>query len=354
MLSLASIFVFMRSVKGLYWIAQYTGWSAWGALILLAAYSDASSKVDAELVINVISLVFFSILSTHLMRALFVRLNWLDLKPAPLIPRLAMASVACALIISFLTTSVTLLIDWKEVESLTVLGVLINILAILVLVLFWNAIYFTFHFFQKSKKQELNNLTLEASKNEIELKNLRSQLNPHFLFNSLNSIRALIELDPPKAKEAVTKLSGLLRRSLIMGKENLVRLDEELEMVSNYLELEKIRFEERLAVKWETEKSLAEFMVPPFILQMLVENAIKHGISNLIDGGEITIIAERLDCDVVITVINSGSLGNNADTGIGIQNTRRRLDIQFRGTVDLELRQEGDKVVARLIFKRNI
>ena len=340
--------------KRLYWIAQFAGWSSWGALILLAAYADESSKVDAELVINVISLVFFSILSTHLMRDLFVRLNWLDLKPAPLLPRVAMASVACAMIISFLTTTVSILIDWTELPALTVLGVLINILANLVLVLFWNAIYFTFHFFQKSKKQELNNLTLEASKNEIELKNLRSQLNPHFLFNSLNSIRALIELDPPKAKEAVTKLSGLLRRSLIMGKENLVRLDEELEMVSNYLELEKIRFEERLAVNWETEKSMSAFMVPPFILQMLVENAIKHGISNLIDGGEITIRTERSEGDVFITVINSGSLGNNADTGIGIQNTRRRLDIQFRGTVDLELRQEGDKVVARLIFKQNI
>jgi two-component system, LytTR family, sensor kinase len=343
----------MRNGKGLYWIAQFAGWSAYGALILLAAYADESSKVDLELIVNVVSLVFFSILSTHLMRDLFVRLQWLDLKPGPLIPRVAIASVACALIISFLTTAVSLLIDWEEVSVLTILGIVIKILAILVLILFWNAIYFTFHFFQKSKKQELNNLTLEASKNEIELKNLRSQLNPHFLFNSLNSIRALIELDPPKAKEAVTKLSGLLRRSLIMGKENLVSLDEELEMVSNYLELEKIRFEERLAVKWEIDRSLSAFMVPPFILQMLVENAIKHGISNLIEGGEIMIRTERVDEDVIITVINSGSLGNDADTGIGIQNTRRRLDIQFKGTVDLELKQEGDQVVARLIFKSN-
>lgn len=318
---------------------------------MLATYEDGSSKVTTQLILNVVSLVVFSIACTHLMRYLFVQLNWLDLKPAPLIPRVAIASLVCSISISLLTTLASLLIDWDEFKSLSSLGFLINVLAILVLILFWNAIYFTFHFFQKSRVQELNNLSLEASKNEIELKNLRSQLNPHFLFNSLNSIRALIELDPPKAKEAVTMLSGLLRRSLIMGKENLVRLDEELEMVSNYLELEKIRFEERLSVKWDIDSNLSGFMVPPFILQMLVENAIKHGISNLIEGGEILIETKRINDQIIITVMNTGTLGKNPDTGIGIHNTRRRLDLQFKGTVDLELEQVDENVIARLIFK---
>ncbi len=230
------------------------------------------------------------------------------------------------------------------------MSVILNVLAILVLILPWNAIYFTFHFFQKSKKQELNNIILEASRNEVELKNLRSQLNPHFLFNSLNSIRALIEIEPPKAKESVTILSNLLRQSLIMGKENLVRLEQELEMVSNYLELEKIRFEERLNVKWNLDPALNEFMVPPFVLQMLAENAIKHGISNLIEGGRINISTYKIDGKTIVEVSNTGELKGEVDTGIGIQNTRRRLDLQFKEKAEFELEQNGGEVIARLIF----
>jgi len=284
------------------------------------------------------------------MRSIFIKLDWLDMKPAPLIPRILIASFICSLFISFTTNVISILIDTKEWQTISVLSVIINVLAILVLILFWNAIYFTFHFFQKSKKQELNNITLEASRNEVELKNLRSQLNPHFLFNSLNSIRALIEIEPPKAKESVTILSNLLRQSLILGKENLVRLDQELDMVSNYLELEKIRFEERLNVKWELDTSMNDFMVPPFALQMLAENAIKHGISNLIEGGTITISTLKDGHRKIIQVSNTGELRGEVDTGIGIQNTRRRLDLQFKDKAEFELDQNDGEVIARLIF----
>ncbi|MCF8434226.1 MAG: histidine kinase, partial [Crocinitomicaceae bacterium] len=166
----------------------------------------------------------------------------------------------------------------------------------------------------------------------------------------LNSIRALIEIEPPKAKESVTILSNLLRQSLIMGKENLVRLEQELEMVSNYLELEKIRFEERLNVKWNLDPTLNEFMVPPFVLQMLAENAIKHGISNLIDGGIIHISTYRDGSKVIVEVSNTGELRGEVDTGIGIQNTRRRLDLQFKEKAEFELEQKEGRVIARLIF----
>jgi LytS/YehU family sensor histidine kinase len=135
-----------------------------------------------------------------------------------------------------------------------------------------------------------------------------------------------------------------------MGKENLVRLEQELEMVSNYLELEKIRFEERLNVKWNLDPSLNEFMVPPFVLQMLAENAIKHGISNLIEGGRIIISTHKIDGKTIVEVCNTGELKGEVDTGIGIQNTRRRLDLQFKEKAEFELEQNGGEVIARLIF----
>ncbi len=346
----------MSTTKRLYWIAQLIGWASYVALIFLASYADNPHQIDLVFIINIASLIFFGILWTHLMRVSFFKLEWLDLRLAPLIPRVLISSLICSILIAVSTTSLSLLIDAKEKDDLTFLNIIINVFAVLVLILFWNSIYFTFHFFQKSRKQELNNLSLESSRNEIELKNLRSQLNPHFLFNSLNSIRALIDIEPSKAKVSVTTLSNLLRKSLILGRENLVRLEEEIEMVSNYLELEKIRFEERLEVKMILDTNLNDFMLPPFSLQMLVENAIKHGISNLVEGGEIIIETNKTGGIVTISVTNSGEIIDeiNFEKGIGIENTKRRLALQFKDAAEFELFQNGNNVIAQLIFKTDV
>ena len=334
----------------MYWGAQMIGWLSYGMLILLATYEDDPKLVDFSLILNIISLIFFSVAFTHLMRWTFIKMGWLELKLFPLIPRVLISSFFCSLLISVSTFSFSFLVD-VEKESFNFLSFVINVFAVLVLILFWNAIYFTFHFFQKSRNQELNNITLEASRNEVELKNLRSQLNPHFLFNSLNSIRALIDIEPSKAKNSVTTLSNLLRKSLLMGRENLVELQMELEMVSHYLELEKVRFEERLTVEWDIDDRLNHFMIPPFCLQMLVENAVKHGISTMINGGLIKIKTTKEGKEVKLIVENTGKLGTKVDTGIGIKNTRRRLDIQYKDNAEFLLTENNEIVIATLIFK---
>jgi len=344
----------MRYTKSIYWGAQITGWLSYGLLIILATYNDSPKDVDSLLILKALNLVVQGILFTHLMRYFNIKFGWLDLKLIQVVPRIGLISFLFAALISIGTLGVGIIIDYlahNQFEGFGGLELVVNIFALAVLVLFWNAIYFTYHYFQKSKTQELNNLSLEASKNEIELKNLRSQLNPHFLFNSLNSIRALIDLDPSKAKHSVTTLSNLLRRSLIMGKEDFVSLASELEMVSHYLELEKVRFEERLVVLWDIDDRLNDVRIPPFCLQMLVENAIKHGISNIIDGGEIKIKTWKEQGCIKIQVNNSGELNGKVDTGIGIANTRRRLDIQYKGRAEFILTQEKNRVVATLIFQ---
>ncbi len=340
----------MRNSRRLYWGFQLIGWCAYSALIFLATYNDAPEEITIQFLIQLVNLSALGILCTHAMRGLFIRFEWLDLRLVPLIPRVAFVSFACSIIIALGMTTLGQLIDPNK-EPVNIPGVIINVFAIAVLVLMWNAIYFTYHFFQKSRKQELNNLSLEASKNEIELKNLRSQLNPHFLFNSLNSIRALIDIEPVKAKHSVTTLSNLLRKSLLMGKEDLVSLETELEMVSHYLELEKVRFEERLTILWDIDDRLNDFLIPPFCLQMLVENAIKHGISNMVEGGEIKISSFKHNECVVIRVENTGTLSDVTDTGIGIVNTKRRLDIQYKGRAEFSLVQQNKYVVATLTFK---
>lgn len=337
----------------MYWIAQLVGWIAYSSLIFLATYENDNSKINGFFLLNISSLIVCGIFCTHLMRGFFFRFNWLDLKLTALIPRILLASSICSATISASTIGLSILLDHREKDSLTFLTFMINIFAVLVLILFWNSIYFTYHYFQKLRQQEMDNISLDAKKTEIELKNLRSQLNPHFLFNLLNSIRALVDIDPEQAKNAITHLSILLRKSLILGKENLIPLQEELEMVSNYLDLEKIRFEERLQVLLIHDEQLNYFLIPPFSLQLLVENAIKHGIAHLVNGGKITIETKKADNLVLISVSNTGKINTKrSQSGIGLENMKKRLEIQFKGMADFQLHEDEDTVRALLLFNQ--
>lgn len=348
-------FCCMRTTKFLYWVAQFVGWTFYAALLLFATYAQKPSDLDLPLIIKVIGLEFFAILLTHLMRRAYIQLHWLDLKLSALLPRVFLASLITSVLFSLFYEGFCYLIDIQtnNYEDISFVQFFLEIISVLVLVLFWNALYFTYHFFDKSRNQEVSNILLEANRNEIELKNLRSQLNPHFLFNSLNSIRALIELSPEEAKQSVTSLSNLLRKSLMYGKQNLISTSEEIEMVKNYLELEKIRFEERIKVIWLVDESLNDYLIPPFSLQMLVENAIKHGISKLIEGGVIEIKIGQTQQIIFFTVENSGLLSSTKDIGIGIENTKRRLDLQFKGKANFEIYQSGDKVISSINFTKN-
>jgi LytS/YehU family sensor histidine kinase len=162
----------------------------------------------------------------------------------------------------------------------------------------------------------------------------------------------LIDLDPVKAKQSVTTLANLLRNSLVLGKNEFISLEEELQIVKSYLELEKIRFEERLEVYWEIDSSLYEFPVPPFILQTQAENAIKHGISKIVEGGKIVISTKRIAENwIEMIVLNTGELGLHLGTGIGIENSKRRLDLQYSGDALFELFQKEEYVICSIKMK---
>lgn len=342
------------NTKRFYWFAQIMGWTSYCSLLAMSVYNRDASLINSVFLFNLFIIIVSGIIVTHVQRLMFIRLGWLELKLPQLLPRLLASSILSALMIAFIdivTDRVTNL-NGIAAHPFSIFDALVGILAVLLLVLFWNAIYFTFHFFQQSRNQEISNLELKASNRESELKNLRSQLNPHFLFNSLNSIKALVDIEPAKAKQSVTTLSNLLRQSLVLGKENLVPLEKELELAQNYLELEKIRFEERLKVEWKLTPGLESFEIPPFTLQMLVENAIKHGISNLKDGGIVRVEAFTEDGYVVVRVINSGNLSQVTDLGVGIQNIRKRLILQYDNEADFGIREVDGFVTATMRFKR--
>lgn len=350
----------MLRTRRFYWLAQIGGWGLLSLLLVLSAFQTNDSEFEQRYVtyperfwLGLFIFFLVGITISHLMRLASISLGWLDMKIGPLIPRILLISLLAAALMSLLNNLSSTYIE-KDPRPLTLAYILIGIFTNAIFFLSWNGIYFAFHFFQKSRVQEVKNLQLSASQNEIELKNLRSQLNPHFLFNSLNSIRALIDINPLQAKENLTTLSNLLRKSLVLGKEQLVSLKEELEIVNDYLDLEKVRFEERLAIEVEHDPKLDDFPVPPFMIQTLVENAFKHGISRLIEGGTITIRTEIGGSNVTITVINDGTLGQSVDTGIGLQNTLRRLELQYPQNSQFSLKEEDGKVIATIELMNQI
>jgi two-component system LytT family sensor kinase len=348
----------MQTKSFLYWSAQITGWLSYGILVFLVTYADNPNKLKLNLFLSIFVFISFGVFFTHIMRNVFVKLGFLNLKLKFLIPRVIFFSILTAILMTLVNHLGSVFIEKEKLNSIFTLNILINIIRLWLLISLWNAIYFTYHFFKKSINQELHLLQIESSKNEIELKSLRAQINPHFLFNSLNSIRALIEIEPKLAKDSITSLSNLLRKSLVQGKNSFIRLDEEIELVKNYLDLEKIRFEERLSVEWYVDEKLFDIQIPPFIIHSQVENAVKHGISKLIHGGKIEIsIQKKTEKIISISIKNTGTIEKHKtenSTGIGIENTQRRLDLQYAGKAKFELFEENENVICLIEIETNI
>lgn len=213
----------------------------------------------------------------------------------------------------------------------------------------WNIIYFGFHYFQNYRKAEINSLRYLAASRESELKSLKAQLNPHFIFNSMNSIRALIDEDPVRAKTAVTRLSNLLRNTLVLERNREISIEQELQLVKDYLDLEKIRYEERLNVDITIEKDLYHQLIPPFLIQTQIENAIKHGISKLPGPGKIVLEGFKRDGKMIIKIGNTGKLNTVEPlTGVGFKNSIQRIELLYGKNAAITIQELNDWVIVEI------
>ena len=213
-------------------------------------------------------------------------------------------------------------------------------------------IYYFYHYIENSRKQQLDTLKLEALVKELELKTIKAHINPHFIFNALNSIRALIDENPVRARAAVTELSNILRSSMQAEKLETVTFEKELNIVKDYLALEYIRFEDRLQVEYDIDEDTLDQPIPPMMLQTLVENAIKHGISRQVDGGKVRIISDFKDNFHELVILNTGRLNGsrNAD-GFGLASTKNRLQLLFGQKANFDIREvNGNTVEARVLI----
>lgn len=218
--------------------------------------------------------------------------------------------------------------------------------SIFVILTIWNLMYFSYHYISRSRKQNLDKIRLEGLVKELELKTIKAHINPHFIFNALNSIRSLVDENPSRARTAITELSNILRSSMASDKIETVPLKKELAIVKDYLALEQIRFEERLQVDMDIDEDTLNQPVPYMMLQTLVENAVKHGISKIVEGGHIHITSDFIDDHHELVIRNTGHLnGSASNEGFGLSSTRNRLSLLYGSQADFQIQDIGEREV---------
>ncbi len=313
-----------------YWICQISGW---GSYVLLNSIFVAGQKDFKPVYILSLTLTgLIGIFLTHLFRIVIHKNKWNKLPIHKLIHRVAIANLIKGIILVIIVLSFNLTFDVIDKEKYNFFNYIFFSLNATILFLMWSVVYFSIHFFENYKKAEIESLIFESAVKDFELKSLKSQLNPHFIFNAMNSIRALIEENPEKAKEAITKLSNLMRYTLKIERTEAVPLSEEIDTIKDYLDLEKIRFEERLDYEIILDKKTERIDIPPMMIQTLVENGIKHGISKITTGGKIKIQTKLNDHFMIIDIFNPGTIDDemlkNAK-GFGVSNTKQRLNLIY-------------------------
>jgi two-component system, LytTR family, sensor kinase len=340
----------------LYWLLQLVGWTGY----MLDRWIQGPSY-------------FFPVPFTYIliafglsccMRPIYHRV-W---QGSPSVLKVGVVSLVCSIIAAFLWLLISQILFWAfnfgpYPENMTLPFYLIATFEYTLshhkpfLFLSWSALYFGIKYWQDRQRQEARALRADGLAKEAELRMLRYQLNPHFLFNSLNSVSALIREDPPRAERMLNELSEFLRYSLAGAKVSDAPLRDELEAVRSYLDIEKIRYEDKLAVKFDVEPSAEDFRVPSLLIHPLVENALKYGMQTSALPLEIVVTARGGDGSLRLEVANTGawvelssngSKTNGRGAGIGLENIRQRLEQAFPQRHHFDVFEQGGRVRAVL------
>lgn len=320
----------MRSVSRAYWACQAAGW---GLYVVTTIYQLARHVSLARAVVEPLLAALIGVGLTHAVRAHALRERWAAHDARALLPRVALASVTLALVHVGALSVIELGFYGDPMKGAALTSVLAFFRWTLIF-LVWLVLYVGYALLEQRRGAELNRVQLEKALKDAELGALRSQLNPHFLFNSLNGIRALVADDPERAQAAITQISRILRYTLGSAGEETVTLERELTIVDDYLALEALRLDTRLTVERVIGADTTPLRIPNMLLQTLVENAIKHGISELPEGGVLRVASSVVEGALSIVVENPRptSAVRRADgeaSGVGLVNARERLRLIF-------------------------
>jgi len=342
----------MKKHSSLYWICQIAGWFSYGLTILFFA-SILDKELNPIFYPRLALNLTIGILITHLLRETMHRLSLRPPMPTNQWWKLVLLLFAFSIVNSFSTSYLADVLKLYEPGRNIPLSrrFLFSIIFDTPIFLVWMSVYVLWHYIEFTNTEEIKKVRLETMIKELELKTIKSQINPHFIFNALNSIRALVDEDPQRARQAITELSNILRSSIQVDKVEITSLEKELDIVKDYLALEYIRFADRLKVVYEVEPKTLSHQIPPMMLQTLVENAIKHGLGKQPGDCTIKIISTVENDKLVLIVQNTGLLQKTEKDGFGLQSTRERLNILYRGQAIFEIFQcAPNEVTAKLVI----
>lgn len=333
----------------LYWTIQVLSWGAFTGALLLTILYFSPDQVPTKAILLQVVIGLSALLSSHAYRLLIKRCGWTSLPLRRLLPRILGGSLLAGFCTQVLVHLAMLtVLDWEAYRPIVWADFPIYMLNISAIMLVWSALYFAYHTMERARQAKLDAVRAEAALKEAELIALKAQINPHFLFNALNNIKALILEDAEKAREALTNLSELLRYSVQFSERERVSLQSELEVVQKYLRLEAIHYDRRLTYVLEIGDDTLDRLIPPMVIQLMVENAVKHGIARLERGGEIRIATRLRGDDLLIRVENTGALRPVGRSGIGLRNALDRIRLLFESEPDFQLTEAGGKVYATL------
>lgn len=346
--------------RRLYWGLQIGGWAMYAIINLyfnaLNLFAQSEETLAGQRIDVLIQTPILLLTSHFILRGTSKRREWVQKNFARIIPRVILIVTVAAIFTLLVLRVISFIFRDAAVDQDFFKQMLLDIPTFFILYAVWATIYFLYHYLESYNKS----LKYEAAMNEMHLNQLKAQLNPHFIFNALNSMRALVDEEPSKAKVAITQLSNILRNSLIMDKKRVIGFNEELSTVKDYLALETIRFEERLKVEFNIDTHSDRYDVPPMMVQTLIENAIKHGVSNLMEGGLVELSTNLENEKLKIRIRNSGQLVNGKKnrkkgSGYGLANTKERLKLIYGDEASFKIYNENDKfVVTEVIIPQRI
>ena len=320
-----------------YWLCQILGWGSYSLIGALSAWQV--TKRPAEVSVGYGLYFLYSIALTHGLRAFVRRRGWLESDHARYIPAF-LAAWAIGWVQAVLVVGIDSLLSGGHSDFLEPAPMWGVMLSITLVPLGWMTLYIAVTAGRRSREKQL-------ALRDAELRALELQINPHFLFNSLNSIRGLVLENPPLAQDLITRLANILRYNLHRDAGHTVSLSSELEAAADYLALESARYEDRLRVHYAVAEETRPMPVPPMLLQTLVENAIKHGIATIPEGGDLRITSAVEDGFLVLRVENPGRLEEpKPGARLGLQNIRERLRILYGTRAKVDLYTQNGRVIA--------
>jgi sensor histidine kinase YesM len=332
------------SYSTLFYLLNGAGWLVYGGLIIFVYLNSFQPIIIEKALINTLGTCGVGFLLTNFIRYIAGNQGWTEKS----FPVQILFIIPTSIISGMLFVAFSFLIDYLNPlneDEIRWIYLVLGVINSSILFLVWQLLYFITKNFRKIRLFQLEQVKNESAIKDFELNNLKSQLNPHFVFNALNIIRALVDEDPAKAKQSINKLSNILRSSLSAAKNKTIPFKDEFQTIQDYLELEKLRYEDRLNIITSVPNEVLSVQVPPMMVQTLVENAVKHGIIKVVNHGFISLTAKLIGDFLHITITNSGTLGKLDSGGLGVINTRQRLEILYPKNHSFEISQSQDNEV---------